>query len=120
MPLSLVIGPANAEKARVVLGRVREAAGGFVRVGIAAAVTVAALRLSSLGWRPPSGSSADALLFGGLVGAGAVGGCLLVQFTLWRAAGSPSGPEEHLLAYVNKLKPAGLQRATASLFRFGR
>ena len=100
--------------------RVREASGGFARVGFAATVTVAALYLSGLGWKPPSGSSAAALLHGGLVGAGAVGGCLLVQLAVWRVVGQPDGPEVHVLAYLNKLKLAILQLATGRLYRFGR
>lgn len=84
----------------------RAAAGGFVRVGLAGAVAVAALYLSGLGWQPPAGSSVGALLYGASVGMAALGICLSVQFAAWWAAGRPDGPEVQVLVYLKKFLPA--------------
>ena len=83
--------------------RARETAGGFARVGSAAVATASALYLLGLGWTPPSGSAVAAFLHGASVGVAAIGGCLLVQFALWWAAGRPDGPEARVLGRIEAL-----------------
>lgn len=82
----------------------RENLGSFLRVLLAALVTVAILYLTGLGWHVTTTVRLLAFFHGALIGLGAIACCLLVQFALWWGAGRPKGPEQQLIAHLRRIR----------------
>ena len=97
--------------------RWRESAGGFLRIGLAAGLTVAALHYSGYGWQTVSMASAPALIQGAATGMAAVLAYVALQSALWWMAGKPSGPETRLLDLAKGFNlpwPVGARRRSAT------
>jgi O-antigen/teichoic acid export membrane protein len=77
--------------------RLREAAGGYVRIMLSAAVTLVLTRASGLGWQPVSLPAGAALVVGGAFGLAIIGVFATIQLVLWRLMGQPEGAESRLL-----------------------
>ncbi|KKC26058.1 oligosaccharide flippase family protein [Sphingomonas sp. SRS2] len=81
------------------------AKGGMLRTLLATMVTAAALYLTGLGWQPPGTDHIVLnIIMGALIGSGAMGLALLLQFGLWRLGGSPPGAEERALGLWTEMR----------------
>jgi lipopolysaccharide exporter len=97
--------------------RWRDSAGGFLRIGLAAGLTVVALWCSGYGWQSVSVAGGPALVQGALTGLAAALGYVALQFGLWWVAGRPSGPETRLLGLAKGFNlpwPIGARRQPAA------
>jgi lipopolysaccharide exporter len=90
--------------------------GGFLRIGLASGLTIAALYWSGLGWHKISTAAAPSLIQGMATGLTAVMGYIALQFTMWWLARKPNGPETRLLDLARGLvvlRPMSIQRRSA-------
>ncbi len=83
--------------------RAGEVTGGFFRIIVSTAVTLAIMAATGTPWKPVIMPAWQALPIGGMLACGAVATFVASAFSLWCVAGRPEGPETQVVGLVRHL-----------------